>query len=559
MQRRLLSFGVVCGLALSATTGAWAQAFKDADKVGIEKKFHYYLFETREKLKQRNELNFSPEQLKAFYQKRGYKPCWIEESGFFDSGVYDLISEKPLKALPEAWTQGINDRSYHLDDLNRLLEQEDDLTEPDWFELELLLSSAMVMYAHDVSGMRISPEGLKLNEDSMWRMQLSVDDLVEMAPEEGSCWSIYGSFEPDGRLYKALRKAVKAYGRDAVVKAVASDSKPLRTDKVIKPGEQSPLVPGLWIALGGQGAYGQTYGPELVDLVKAFQRTKNIVDDGLIGAETLFYLNDTPERRIAQLLVNLERLRWVPQDNLKRSIIANIPSTTLWAIEDGDVKLEMPIIVGSPHRPTYSLLSEVRGVRFNPDWTIPSTIKFFDIVRHARKDPDFFTRKEIQVFDGMGSDAQSLDPNSIDWNSVTKEDVRDMRMVKAPGDDNPLGRVRVLMPNKYNIYLHDTDKPELFDSGSLAQSSGCIRVKDPIALANFIMEGKSGWRRSQTESVLGSKQKQDVKIDMPFPVYVTYYSIWQDGNDDLVYGFDLYKIDHKLLEKLKKIDGLPGS
>jgi murein L,D-transpeptidase YcbB/YkuD len=287
-----------------------------------------------------------------------------------------------------------------------------------------------------------------------------------------------------------------------------------------------------------------------------FQRDNGLESDAIIGSTTLQMLNQTNQKRIMQLIANMERLRWVPEEKPKRFVIVNIPSATLWAIDNGHVRFEMPVIVGSPARPTSSFITQIEGVRFNPDWTIPSTIKRFDIVPKIQAEPDYLQNKGIEIIKGYGAAARTLDPASIDWATISAAELNSLRMVQIPGEHNPLGRIRILMPNKYNIYLHDTNHPEYFEKAARAVSSGCIRLYDPEKMASFIMEGRSGWSKGDMQSVLATLETMDIEIERSVPVYVLYYTAWLDENGKIVYGPDIYKQDQKLLKILSKLDAL---
>jgi murein L,D-transpeptidase YcbB/YkuD len=161
----------------------------------------------------------------------------------------------------------------------------------------------------------------------------------------------------------------------------------------------------------------------------------------------------------------------------------------------------------------------------------------------------------MQLISGVGEAAVTLDPLAFDWENITQEELKDLRMVQVPGAHNPLGRIRVLMPNSYNIYLHDTNEPQYFERASRAASSGCVRMKDPERMANFILQGRKGWDARDLPEVLVDGETRDLFIPEPIPVYMLYYTVWINDQGDLVYGQDLYQFDENLIKMLKNIDG----
>jgi murein L,D-transpeptidase YcbB/YkuD len=246
----------------------------------------------------------------------------------------------------------------------------------------------------------------------------------------------------------------------------------------------------------------------------------------------------------------------VDENKPDKFVVVNIPSATLWAVEGGKVAFEMPVIVGRTKRPTNMFITEIQGVRFNPNWTVPPTIKRDDILPKLQADPEYLTHKGMELIGLTDQGRVSLDPASIDWSTITAEDLQSLRFVQDAGNNNPLGRVRVLMPNAYNIYLHDTNEKYYFDRSQRAVSSGCVRMKDPELMAEFIMKNRSSWEDGDMEAMFAHGKTRDVSIDTPIPVYLLYYTVWVNQKGDLVYGNDLYNHDESLIKMLSELDGI---
>ncbi|MCB1840922.1 MAG: L,D-transpeptidase family protein, partial [Alphaproteobacteria bacterium] len=164
--------------------------------------------------------------------------------------------------------------------------------------------------------------------------------------------------------------------------------------------------------------------------------------------------------------------------------------------------------------------------------------------------------KGMEIYDGYGKDAQTLDPMTTDWAAMTPGEYKTLRLVQIPGAQNPLGRIRILMPNKHNIYLHDTNDRKLFGRSDRAQSSGCIRLQDPEKLANFILFEREGWSDGQLKKYLENKKTKDIMIPHHIPVYLLYYTAWIGPEGQVVFGEDIYSRDKKLFQELEKINGI---
>jgi murein L,D-transpeptidase YcbB/YkuD len=223
-------------------------------------------------------------------------------------------------------------------------------------------------------------------------------------------------------------------------------------------------------------------------------------------------------------------------------------------VEDGQVQHEMPVIIGKASRKTKDFTSQITAIRLNPTWTAPLSIKMRDILPKVKEDPNYLVNKQIQVKRTVDGRREILDPHTIDWESMTWKSMNEISMVQKPGRKNALGSYRVLMPNRYDIYFHDTNQPSLFDRGQRTLSSGCVRMSEPEKIAAFILGGKEGWSEADTDRVLRSGRKTDILIDESFPSYIVYQSMWLDHKGALVYGPDFYKRDDQLIAALTSTD-----
>lgn len=263
--------------------------------------------------------------------------------------------------------------------------------------------------------------------------------------------------------------------------------------------------------------------------------------------------------KIDQILANMERLRWMGDEKPDRYVLVNIPSATLWAVDEGEVALEMPVIVGKPKRPTPSFRTEITGVRFNPNWTVPPTIKKVDFLPMLQEDPYALSYLGIELIDKRGPRAVTLDPGQVDWMTISRQEFMNIRMVQAPGENNPLGQFKVEMENPYGIYLHDTNKPEFFEMTDRALSSGCVRVADPEGLSAFLLKGNKDWSAGKMAKIVASGRMRDIKVESSLPVYIVYQTVWQDAEGRVVFGPDVYGRDGRLAASLRKDYAFKGA
>jgi murein L,D-transpeptidase YcbB/YkuD len=484
---------------------------------------------------------YAPKTLQVFYQGRDMKPLWHRGQGSFQPRLEAIVV-----LLEESWTHGLNPEKYHVSKIRELIKKDTADTRQ---ELDLVLSDAVVRYGRDLTGMR-DRNSVRQDQLQYWRQPMQAEAILERVSTAADPIKALRQLEPNGSLYYALRRELIALSSSA-----ATDPAPITIKTSIKPGKTDPKIASIRERFGivvPTGASENFYDDELAGRIMTLQRDYGLKDDGVITQETVAILNKTKEDKLAQIVANMERLRWIDQDRPSRYVLVNIPSASLWAVNKDEVVLEMPVIIGKSARPTYSFKTEITGVRFNPNWTVPPTIKRADFLPMLQNDPNALAKRGIR----MVHNGKTIDPASVDWGTVGSKTLHSIRMVQNPGDDNPLGKVRVIMENPYNIYLHDTNKREMFDQRERALSSGCIRVSQPEKLADFILSTNDGWSWNGMQKMIDSGRMRDVDSEQKLPVFITYQTIWLDSNGKLVYGKDVYGQDQKLYKILKNTGGI---
>ena len=286
------------------------------------------------------------------------------------------------------------------------------------------------------------------------------------------------------------------------------------------------------------------YDADLVNAVREFQRQMGMKDDGVIGPQTLSMLNRTLEDEKKQVEVNLYRLsqpEWLGRPDLR--IDVDLARYHLSAYEDGELAFEMPVVVGSKERQTNLFSTVMTGVRLNPGWTLPPTIKEEDYIPKLRENPQWVSDQGVYIYASWDRAAEPIDPTTIDWNYLTDNEIKAMRFYKDAGDANPLGLYRFLMHNEYDIYLHDTNQKYLFNRSARAKSSGCVRVFDPRKIAEFLLKDNPDWTSEKIDEVLAEGETYNVGAKRSIPVYFDYKTAWLDSTGILVLGHDIYDLD----------------
>jgi murein L,D-transpeptidase YcbB/YkuD len=271
-----------------------------------------------------------------------------------------------------------------------------------------------------------------------------------------------------------------------------------------------------------------------------------------LQAEMIRLAGRAPDRaHMEQIAANLERLRWLDQTKPDRYVLVNIPQQMLWGISNGKPEIQMEVVVGQVQRPTMSFKTNITGIRFNPRWTVPQSIKMKDFLPILVNDPSILADKGIELYRIDHGRHVTVDPARVNWRGVTPDDMKKFHMVQTPGYDNSLGLIRVLMPDDYDIYLHDTNHRDLFVKNQRFFSSGCVRLSDPVTMAHFVLEDRKGWNDDEMQKLVAKGTQTDIPVDHPLPIYLVYLTVWMGPKGHLVYGQDVYGWDRQLIAALK--------
>ena len=279
--------------------------------------------------------------------------------------------------------------------------------------------------------------------------------------------------------------------------------------------------------------------------IKKYQARNGLKIDGVVGSNTLSALNISVEDRIEQIKLNMERWRWLPQDLGKRYILVNTANFELDMIENGQTVTSTRAIVGKRKRPTPALSRKITYMELNPYWNIPHKIATNDLLPCIQKDPNYLTDKGIRIFENWEDGAKEINPESIDWDMVTKGNFA-YKLRQDPANSNALGRVKFIFPNEFSIYLHDTPARELFNKTKRTFSSGCIRIEKPMELAAYLLTDNSKWTYEKLTAAVNSKKNRTILLSDPINIHILYWTAWVDKNGIVNFRDDIYGRDSLL-------------
>lgn len=484
--------------------------------------------------------------IQKFYAEHQGQMLWV------DGGQLTSDAKSIVEDIGNAWKHGLNPLNYRYPTLNEFVEH--GVPQGREGEVEILFSDAIIRYAQDLSGMRLSAKDIEEDTRS-WSRGINGYALLTVLADEHDRAVFIQKLAPQDRTYQRLSHELVALVED-LAKTPDKNIKIIRYPGLLKPGMRHAAIIAIRHKLGLKGN-SDLYDDELKLEVQDFQSRHGLAADGLIGLRSFDAINQTRTQKLIKLIANLERRRWVRRPMPSKYVSVNIPQMYLEAVEGDKIAFEMPVIIGRDKRPTMSFVDDIIGVRFNPRWYVPDTIKSEDFLPALQKDPMALEKKGIQFRIKTEEGMKTVLPTDINWSEVKPEHLKDIQMFQDSGDENALGLIRVLMPNQYDIYLHDTNAPELFAKDDRALSSGCVRLAEPRRIANFILGQNTDWADAKIDGYIASHKIIEVTAQQPVPVYMFYYTAWVDKAGRVIIANDIYGKDKLLVQALQAKGKIP--
>lgn len=413
---------------------------------------------------------------------------------------------------------------------------------------ELYWSAFFLRYCADIKVGRFLPT--KVEPNLFWQEKsINMAAALQLLAGLKNVDAFLSAWQPQIPDYANLRLALAEYRA-----LEASGGWPMvPVGDVLKPGETSDGVPALrrrLVVTDGApqaAAAGQetVYSEDLVEAVKRFQRRHGLDDDGVIGKQTYFQLNIPIADRIRQIVMSMERWRWMPEDLGKHYIKVNIAGFELKRVENGAIRERMRVVVGQPYHQTPVFSETMKYVEINPYWNVPYSIAVNEELPKLQSRPASLA---AQGFEAVVND-KPVPVTAIDWSRYSRSNFP-VQLRQRPGQNNALGRVKFMFPNRFNVYMHDTPARTLFGEASRAFSHGCIRLARPIDMAEQVLTTVPGWDRGRLEKVVAEGQRTVVSLTTPIVVHITYATAWRDTDGDIEFRPDIYRRDEKLYAAL---------
>jgi L,D-transpeptidase YcbB len=488
-------------------------------------------------------------QISKFYELQNFQPVWTDNSMVLPQ------ANTFIKIIEDAENEGLQPSDYHLKDINIMLNEikssKDSVDPHTLAKFDLLLTDAFILYVSHLINGRIQPQGVDLT----WLKNHNKVDfrkIMNLGLGSNQFQSTISKYENPRyiRLRTALinYKIIQANGGWPLVPSGSKIEKGHRGER-IRLLRKRLLVSG---DLNVESTDNSDIFDEKVEsAIRKFQHRHGLAQDGIVGPYTFTELNVPVENRIEQIKINMERYRWLPRNIGSRYIQVNIPSFHLDVIQNGNTVLTMPVVVGKPYWNTPLFSADMTYIILNPYWNIPRSIALEETLPKIHADEEYLAKQDIRVFQGWTDDSTEIDPSTIDWSRVGNHNLK-YRFRQNPGPYNPLGLIKFMLPNDYNVYLHDTSKKSLFKKQRRDFSHGCIRVENPIGLAEYVLSTEPGWTKERIESKIRKGKSQSIILPAPLPVYLVYFTAWVDDQGDIQFRHDVYGRDEALYQSLRK-------
>jgi murein L,D-transpeptidase YcbB/YkuD len=498
------------------------------------------------------------QQLTALYGSESYLPLWVD-----GSGRVSRDAREALALLQGATTEGLDPHDYDAGTLHDFAARPGGADIPgvaDIARFDVALSVNTLRYFQQLHFGRVDPGAVGFRMPPRER-----EDLVERLRAALAGHSIAfaaAELTPSIALYRRLRSALSRYRTLETDPALRLFQPPQTT---VHPGERCDELPQLHrllIALGDLPAgdpdsvESLTYEGRPVDGVKHFQFRHGLEPDGVLGKSTRTALNVPLAWRVRQIELALERLRWLPHLDPDRFLAVNIPMFRVWGLESvaqGTApSFGTEVIVGRAlDTQTPVFVEEMEYVIFRPYWNVPSSILRHEILPAVSRTPDYLQRHSMEIVSGQSDDAPILPVTAANLERLRHGT---LRVRQRPGPNNSLGLVKFVFPNDVNVYMHGTPVPELFSRARRDFRHGCIRVADPVGLAEWVLAAQPNWTQDRILMAMNAKASMRVNLTRPIQVilfYLTAVVMPEDGTVHFaedIYGHDA-RLDHYLTRR----------
>ena len=540
-MKKILVFLTLCSLVFISCTNSQED---DKEKAEIEKKvskrdysitkanaYSDLFLDSMRMEKFIAEKNFSDSiirRMRSFYNTRNFQFAWFTSNGLTEQA-------RGFWNLHEYFTTYVNDSSSLQN--KELVKKMDNLIIEENMNVngssESIIETELTLTQHFIDYTLQNYEKGYVKRKEMERfIPRKKEDIVALADSLiNKKHNDDKYFEDINDNYRLLKDHLARYHKITV--AGGWPTVPAEIIKV-KKGSSSPAVAILKKRLQITGDLpaadsSQVFNDTLELAVKNAEARFGYNADGKITEAFLKDLNVPAVERLQQILINMNRMRWMPNKPEGNLLVANIPEFVVHAYEGSNKVFSMNVVVGKEGHNTMMFTGDLNQIVFSPYWNIPPSIVRSEILPAMQNDPDYLARNNMEIVSENG-------------------DLPTIRQLPGPG--NSLGKVKFLFPNSFNIYFHDTPAKSLFNREKRAYSHGCIRLAEPEKMANYLLRNNSEWTASRISQAMNSGEEKYVKLKDPVPVFISYYTAWVDEQGRMNFREDIYEHDQKIKNKM---------
>jgi murein L,D-transpeptidase YcbB/YkuD len=509
------------------------------------------------------------------YEARQFKSAWSDP----------IRLNQLIAAIGDVEADGLDPRDYHLDALiairDELLRAAKTLSVSEQADLELLATDALGLAMYHLYAGKVDPVKLSTQWNFDQRQLKSGDGIrvVGDVLESGRIAEAMQNVRPAHPWYQLGRERLREYRRIAAeggwpavpagptLKLGMTDPRVAVLRERLRitgdlaesgaaSGEPAPADAVNAADVGGAASVDpvQVFDADVEAGVRHFQTRHGLATDGHVGPATLAAIRVPVQARIDQIRLNLERGRWVLHEIKGDFVLVDVAGFYVSYFRDDKPVWTSKVVVGKPYRETPIFKSKITYVVFNPTWTIPPGILAKDKLPIIKRDPGYLARNRIRVIDSRG---REVPPYSVDWNRYSGANIP-YQLRQDPGPDNALGLVKIMFPNPYLVYLHDSPAKALYGEDTRTFSSGCIRVERAFELAELVLNDPQRWNQQTMQDVIKTARTQTVNLAKPLPVMILYWTAQPTPDGQVVFRTDVYGRDPPLLKALDNDFRLPA-
>ncbi len=495
--------------------------------------------------------------VKAIYAMNGNRPLWVGHAKNFNQFI-EILQNPYYNYKNKLFKQDTIDQySYLLQNNMNPNENAEEL-----YKLEVALTSSYLALGNFIVQSDVNWEevrgklkelkelkDIKANWEMVKKKTPSVDDFFNALVNQ-NIDGFYKSLTPLKKRHQALINALQRYQNMYDIKKVTYGDD-------LKFGDNHPRISNIKkrLAISGdfptQNSYSDIFDEKLKMALTQYKNRFNLEQNGLIDKVTIYYLNKPIELLIKDIIVNLDKLKVFPDKFPNEVIIVNIPEFRMNYYKNSYPILSMNAVVGRDVRPTPIFSSKMTYLVLNPTWNIPANLVRRDLIPTLEENPNYMEEHNIHAYKGWGKNSKEIKNFSVSKLLPYKEGGSiPYRFVQSPGDDNALGRVKFMFPNKYSVYLHDTDNKDLLTRRYRVYSSGCMRLHHPFELLE-VLKPRLGASASRVEKYLASKKTKHLRFNKPLAVQTVYFTVFE-RKGQTYFRKDIYGYDKFVQESAKK-------